>query len=61
MNKTWTVTKESVRYKCGWSPFEGVDFRSHVDMTIVNGNIAWDGNDVSSLASGERMYCELMR
>src|SRR4030043_438470 len=33
----WTVSKENILYKCGWSPFEGTTFRSKVVMTFVNG------------------------
>lgn len=41
LNKPQTVSKENILYKCGWSPFEGVTFRSSVDTTIVSGQIAW--------------------
>ena len=33
----WTVSKENILYKCGWSPLEGTTFRSRVITTIVNG------------------------
>jgi dihydroorotase len=33
----WTVSKENIFYKCGWSPFEGTTFRSKVVQTFVNG------------------------
>lgn len=33
----WTVSKENILYKCGWSPLEGTTFRSRVISTIVNG------------------------
>jgi dihydroorotase len=41
LNRPQTVRKENTLYKCGWSPFEGVTFRSSVDTTIVSGQIAW--------------------
>ncbi len=31
------VSKEQVRYKCGWSPFEGTEFRARIDLTVLNG------------------------
>jgi dihydroorotase len=31
------VDKAQVRYKCGWSPFEGTDFHSSVFLTVLNG------------------------
>lgn len=33
----WTVNKENILYKCGWSPFEGTTFKSRVSHTFVNG------------------------
>jgi len=43
-NEAWTVSKENVLYKCGWSPFEGHTFRGKVYGTFVNGHPAyWNG------------------
>ena len=36
------VTKESVLYKCGWSPFEGTTFKSQVSHTFVNGELVYE-------------------
>ncbi len=33
----WRVSRDNILYKCGWSPFEGITFRSKVVQTIVNG------------------------
>ena len=33
-----TVTKESLLYKCGWSPLEGQTFHTRVEHVWVNGN-----------------------
>ena len=35
------VRKEGLYYKCGWSPLEGQTFHSHVEMTFVNGGMAY--------------------
>ena len=32
------VTKESLLYKCGWSPLEGQTFHTHIEHVWVNGN-----------------------
>jgi dihydroorotase len=32
-----SVTPDSIRYKCGWSPLQGTRFHSSVFMTVVNG------------------------
>ena len=37
----WTVEKENILYKCGWSPFEGVTFKSRVTHTWVNGHMVF--------------------
>ncbi len=42
LSKPLKVTKESLLYKCRWSPFEGKTFSSSVFMTIVNGCIAYN-------------------
>ena len=47
VGKPYTVTKENILYKCGWSPFEGHDFKSSIFMTIVNGNIAFKDGMIS--------------
>jgi dihydroorotase len=36
-DSSWTVKKENILYKCGWSPLEGTTFRSRVITTVVNG------------------------
>ena len=36
-HQSTTVTKEVIRSKCGWSPFEGETFHSSVVGTILNG------------------------
>jgi dihydroorotase len=40
------VTPGSIRYKCGWSPLEGLIMPVSVTATWVNGQLAWDGRDV---------------
>jgi len=35
----YTVTRESLRTKCGWSPFEGFTFPGSVRHTIVRGRV----------------------
>jgi dihydroorotase len=31
------VDPAQIRYKCGWSPFEGTEFRGAVALTLLNG------------------------
>jgi dihydroorotase len=42
LNSTWTVSKENLLYKCGWSPLEGTTFQTAVKYTFVNGNLVFD-------------------
>jgi dihydroorotase len=45
LNKPFTVTKENILYKCGWSPLENFTFPATVTHTFVNGNLVY-GNGV---------------
>lgn len=51
----WTVSKENILYKCGWSPYEGVTFRSKVTQTIVNGTIVYDNGVINEDYRGQRL------
>ncbi|MBO7489564.1 MAG: dihydroorotase [Bacteroidales bacterium] len=51
------ITKESLLYKCGWSPIEGQTFHSRVEMTFVNGHIAYNINGGLKTDNEER-YAE---
>ncbi|GGD19235.1 dihydroorotase [Flavobacterium orientale] len=50
------VTKESVLYKCGWSPFEGTTFKSQVSHTFVNGELVYEKGKVNdTILAGKRL------
>lgn len=51
----YTVHREDVLSKCGWSPFEGYTFRSRIAATWVNGAQVWDGARLSGEPAGERL------
>jgi dihydroorotase len=51
----YTVERDRVLSKCGWSPFEGVRFRSRVAATFVNGELAWDGQRLIGEPNGQRL------
>jgi dihydroorotase len=51
----WTVAKDNILYKCGWSPFEGTTFRSKVRMTIINGSIVYDNGVIDNDYRGQRL------
>ncbi|MEC9248937.1 MAG: dihydroorotase [Pseudomonadota bacterium] len=48
LTKGTTVTKGNIAYKCGWSPFEGHDFKSKICATYVNGELVFDGEKIVS-------------
>ena len=54
-NAPWTVTKENIAYKCGWSPFEGTTFRARVTHTFVNGHLAYENGKIAKITNGERL------
>jgi dihydroorotase len=51
----WNVKKENIIAKCGWSPFEGVSFKSRVTHTFVNGKLAYANGKVKDIIAGERL------
>lgn len=53
--KETTVTKESLLYKCGWSPFEGFTFSHAIDSTFVNGQLVYHQNKVIEGNNGMRL------
>ncbi len=54
-NKSYTVSKENVLYKCGWSPFEGTAFSSSITHTFINGNLIFDNGYFNETIKGERL------
>ena len=54
-NAPWTVTKENIAYKCGWSPFEVTTFRARVTHTFVNGHLAYENGKIAKITNGERL------
>ena len=55
--KSWVVSPENILYKCGWSPFEGVEFSNKVNTVFVNGKIVFD-NDLIQGIAGQRITFE---
>lgn len=53
--KPWVVSPENILYKCGWSPFEGMQFSHQVMATFVNGNLVYANGEVVSEIPGKRL------
>jgi dihydroorotase len=45
LNTSWTVSKETLLYKCGWSPLEGTTFQTQIKQTYVNGHLIYDNGE----------------
>jgi dihydroorotase len=44
--ETWEVNKSNIRYRCGWSPFEGEQFKHKVVQTLVNGKTVFNNDKI---------------
>jgi dihydroorotase len=54
-DKSWTVAKDNILYDCGWSPFEGTEFKSSISKTFVNGNLVYDNGTFDESTRGMRL------
>lgn len=54
-DSNWQVSKNNILYKCGWSPFEGVTFRSKISHTFINGHLAYHKGVVSDRKNAMRL------
>ena len=49
------VSSENVLYRCGWSPYEGHEFSSTIDTTIVNGEIVYRNGRLTGVVAGQKL------
>mgnify|MGYP003969084629 FL=1 len=54
-NNPWTVNKDNILYKCGWSPFEGTTFNSRISHTILNGVIVYENENFTNANAAMRL------
>jgi dihydroorotase len=54
-NQTWVVSPENILYKCGWSPFEGVEFSNKVVATYINGVAVFKNDKINPSVTGKRI------
>ncbi len=57
-NAPWTVEKDNILYKCGWSPFDGQTFKSSVTHTFINGHLVYENGKVDERFRGMRLLFE---
>ena len=53
--KAHTVTRDSLYYKCGWSPLEGSTLDASVIHTFVNGNLVFEDGRFHEQHKGEAL------
>ena len=52
----WTVTKDCILSKCGWSPLEGHTFNWQVERTLCNGHTVYLNGQVDTSYIGQEIY-----
>lgn len=58
LKANYTVSKENILSKCGWSPFEGQKFNSQITHTFVSGHLAYADGKFDESKLGERLVFE---
>src|SRR5690554_1471841 len=58
IHQPWNVKKENILYKCGWSPFEGTNFKSKITHTFVNGQLVYQKGKLKDVVAGQRLLFE---
>lgn len=51
----WTVQKEIIQSKCGWSPMEGHEYQWQVEQTICNGYLIYNKGEFDEAYRGEEL------
>ena len=54
-DKPFRVDKSNLLCKCHWSPFEGHEFSSTIDTTIVNGEVVYRDGELTKNIAGQRL------
>lgn len=52
----YTISKDNILYKCGWSPLEGTNFPYSIQTTFVNGHIAYHMGKLDDSEKGHRLH-----
>jgi dihydroorotase len=55
LNKPYTVSKQNLLYKCGWSPLEGFTFPASIEHTMINGNMIYENGVINESYIGKRL------
>jgi dihydroorotase len=55
LNGRTAVNKETILYKCRWSPFEGQNFPAEITHTFVSGNLVYGNGAWNESVKGKRL------
>jgi dihydroorotase len=55
LDSPFRVEKSNLLCKCHWSPFEGHEFSSTIDTTIVNGEVVYRDGELTKNIAGQRL------
>ena len=55
LGATQTICNEDMRYKCGWTPYNGIQVHSHVTHTFVNGNLVYENGEFHEEQKGVKL------
>ena len=53
--KTFSIAKENILYKCGWSPLEGFHIPMGITHTFVNGPLVYGYTGGNESIKGQRL------
>jgi dihydroorotase len=59
--RPFRVEQSNLLCKCGWSPFEGHEFSSTIDTTIVNGEVVYRNGALTKNVAGQRLEFDRAR
>lgn len=54
-NNPWSVNRDNILYKCGWSPFDGTTFKSRITHTFVNGSLVYNNFKIIDVKKAKRL------
>lgn len=54
-HSAWTVHKEIIQSKCGWSPMEGHEYQWQVEQTLCNGHLIYNKGEFDEAYRGEEL------
>ncbi len=55
MQQPYTITKQNILHKCGWSPLENTTFPASITHTFVNGHLVYGNGNFDESIKGERL------